>query len=540
MSIRPRYIVLLRHHTFDNFLAGGLGFICSRNFQQLRHNYSGAAFSFSPMRTDMRAILGRTFTRGLFNVLDFLLVAFLVPPVVSIAVVQEPPFVLPIHEVPPGKSRVYRLPGHRCSTGEDYLYALTRGENATDFSKLHIDFMGGGACFDYKTCSGNGPPEVGFLSSMGTQGELLVAAGLLSATEKSCVLSSIGFLPCSSPAFAAYTTLSITYCSGDVHTGNNVTTYFRPAVLTNSSGEVVVDDTTETGLSNAALLEAEFPSNITIRHTGAATAEFLIRSWVHTFKNKPKITDVVLAGGSAGGWGAMLWAGRAMELLDAARRQQGVGNSSLPHYRVFIDSAFHAPIGSSLVMAVQHGVRWNVPNSLLTWRGATVSAENAHPMLENWISAYGDRFQVGFFACDQDANAQGFSDYMLAAFGGGSSGGGTTSNYNRTTAQWAFLSTVHERADALNSVSVGGGGGISLSNGGASSSTSSVFSYVLDGKCHHLTRARKYYPRRMANNSLVGALDAELPVLRDWVGALDAELPVLRDWVGDSGASIFI
>lgn len=156
-----------------------------------------------------------------------------------------------------------------CSDGSPYRFFVHRG----DPSRLLIEFEGGGACWSGSTCEADiynktitSDPEVARQT-----GQL---QGIYDRTNPANPLKD-------------YTHVYIPYCTGDLHWGNAATTY------TNLKGAPYV-----------------------IQHKGAANATTAL-NWAGA--NVPAPAQVVVAGCSAGGYGAALWSAKIAKAYPGAR-----------------------------------------------------------------------------------------------------------------------------------------------------------------------------------------------------------------------------
>jgi hypothetical protein len=159
-----------------------------------------------------------------------------------------------------------------CSDGSPFRFFVRRGES----SKLLIEFEGGGACWNGATCEA----EI-YNKRITTDPEQLRVAGQLQ-----------GIYDRNNPAnpLKDFTHVYIPYCTGDLHWGNAVTTY--------------------TSLSGAPLV---------VHHKGASNASSAL-NWA--VANVPAPSQLVVAGCSAGGYGAALWSAKIAKAYPAARLLQ--------------------------------------------------------------------------------------------------------------------------------------------------------------------------------------------------------------------------
>ena len=159
-----------------------------------------------------------------------------------------------------------------CSDGSPYRFFVHRGDPA----KLLIEFEGGGACWSGSTCEA----EV-YNKRVTSDPELARQAGQLQ-----------GIYDRTNPANPVrdFTHVYIPYCTGDLHWGNTTTTY--------------------TGSNGAPL---------PIQHKGAAHASTAL-NWAADNVRAPE--QVVVAGCSAGGYGAALWSAKIARAYPGARLVQ--------------------------------------------------------------------------------------------------------------------------------------------------------------------------------------------------------------------------
>lgn len=159
-----------------------------------------------------------------------------------------------------------------CSDGSPYRFFVHRG----DSSKLLVEFEGGGACWSGSTCEADvynrrviSDPEAA------RQGGQL--QGIYDRTNPANPLKD-------------YTHVYIPYCTADLHWGNASTNY--------------------TGFTGAPY---------SIEHKGAVNAATAL-NWAGD--NVPAPSQVVVAGCSAGGYGAALWSARIAQAYPGARMVQ--------------------------------------------------------------------------------------------------------------------------------------------------------------------------------------------------------------------------
>ncbi|HXQ24697.1 MAG TPA: pectin acetylesterase-family hydrolase [Candidatus Acidoferrales bacterium] len=145
-----------------------------------------------------------------------------------------------------------------CTDASQYVYFVKKG-SGSDVNKLLVYYEGGGACWDYNTCSAH--------AETATTGPSHNPANATS-----------GFFDLSNPAnpFANWSMVFVPYCTGDVHWGNATTTYTDPS---------------------------DSSKSITIHHNGWPNAQ-VVEKWTREHFVNPDVLFV--AGSSAGGYGALL------------------------------------------------------------------------------------------------------------------------------------------------------------------------------------------------------------------------------------------
>ena len=156
-----------------------------------------------------------------------------------------------------------------CSDGSPYRFFVHRG----DPNRLLIEFEGGGACWSGSTCEADV-----YNRKVLSDPEAARQAGQLQ-----------GIYDRTNPAnpLKDYTHVYIPYCTGDLHWGNATATY------TSVSGSPYV-----------------------VQHKGAVNAATAL-NWAGA--NVPAPSQVVVAGCSAGGYGAALWSAKIARAYPGAR-----------------------------------------------------------------------------------------------------------------------------------------------------------------------------------------------------------------------------
>ena len=288
----------------------------------------------------------------------------------KVAVDASKPLHIDLSKIQKGTSRVYAMPHRTCGDGTDYVFLVTRGENAEPnkngkFEKVMIEFMGGGGCFDYSSCMGQIPNaghiknlEIFAINGMSLDEVIKFSeTGGLIATTTNCMVSPAGLLPCSSSKFADYVSLMIPYCTGDIHIGSQTATYYE-------------HENTQTGAS------------IEIRHHGANHTLDLLSAFIAAIGSPSEVRNLTVSGGSAGGWAALLWGGHIMEAFERA------GSVGKLQTNVLVDSAFHVPLDKPEVAAkIFHGVKWG--RVITSWQDQLIQPENVVAVLKQQLSYYG-------------------------------------------------------------------------------------------------------------------------------------------------------
>ena len=156
-----------------------------------------------------------------------------------------------------------------CSDGSPYRFFVHRG----DPGRLLIEFEGGGACWSGATCDADV-----YNKAVTSDPEVARQTGQLQ-----------GIYDRTNPAnpLKDFTHVYIPYCTGDLHWGNAVASYTSPL------GKPYV-----------------------IQHKGALNATTAL-NWAGA--NVPSPAQVVVAGCSAGGYGAALWSAKIAQAYPGAR-----------------------------------------------------------------------------------------------------------------------------------------------------------------------------------------------------------------------------
>ncbi|MEO8604556.1 MAG: pectin acetylesterase-family hydrolase [bacterium] len=161
------------------------------------------------------------------------------------------------------------LPGAVCSNGSQYRFWYYDNPSSNN---LLIMFEGGGACWDYASCSG----QTGILGAANPNG---IPTDYITQFKAKFVSPLINGADPGIPPFRSKTNLAtngfdmvyVPYCTGDVHVGNRVVTYTDPAHVN---------------------------PPITFRHNGYNNSVAIL-NYLHT--RFPSINKLVVTGFSAGG-----------------------------------------------------------------------------------------------------------------------------------------------------------------------------------------------------------------------------------------------
>ena len=226
---------------------------------------------------------------------------------------------------------------------------------------------------------------------------------------------------------------------------------------------------------------------MTIRHHGALHVLDLLPAFVAATGSPSNVRHLIVAGGSAGGWGALFWGGPIMEAFERAPATSFRGKLRT---NVLVDSAFQAPLDDlTVVTKIFRGVKWGP--SAITWRDKLnpIQPENFFAVLKQQFQHYAGRFRMAFLACDDDAVDKGYADYVFPRFG-------VDAKYSRVAGVWKFLGDIH-RFDSTLGVARDG-------------SDSRVFSFIGDCDGHFLTNDREYITTPLKNNE-------RAPDLASWV-----------------------
>jgi hypothetical protein len=159
-----------------------------------------------------------------------------------------------------------------CSRGTDYAFFVIPGAR----DKVIIEFEGGGACWDQRTCSFAGSL---FQETVEVDKHTIALAGTGTWYDHSNPNHPL----------KDWTHVFVSYCTGDIHWGDNVKTY-------------------------PAAMPTDMP--VTINHKGAVNASAVL-DWVYAQFPSPQ--KVFVTGCSAGGYGSIFWAPQVQKHYASAK-----------------------------------------------------------------------------------------------------------------------------------------------------------------------------------------------------------------------------
>ena len=215
------------------------------------------------------------------------------------------------------------IPGTVCGDGSQFKFFVNYSNTSND---VLVSFEPGGACWDYESCSGQG----GVRGAANPNG---IPDTHMSTYQYLNLLRRTNDNPAQN-----YNMVFVSYCTGDLHTGNNVATY-------TSAGPV------DGGAGNGEV------GQIVYRHSGHANTLAVI-DWLHkTFTNVPRL---FVTGCSAGGAGAM---------LNYHFIRQTMGNSVQCAYLLDDSGPIFHSAGPSMQVGETIRAAWNVDSVLQTLDG---------------------------------------------------------------------------------------------------------------------------------------------------------------------------
>ncbi len=168
------------------------------------------------------------------------------------------------------------LPGTVCGDGSQYKFFVNWTKDSND---LLVSFEPGGACWDYGSCTGAGGTR-GAANPHGIPDDHMASYQYLNLHRRSD----------DNPA-QHYNMVFVPYCTGDIHTGNNVITYTAAP----TDGGTDDASASDGGAGDAG------PDSITFHHAGHANTMAVI-DWLKAhFASVPKMFVTGCSAGGAGG-----------------------------------------------------------------------------------------------------------------------------------------------------------------------------------------------------------------------------------------------
>ena len=224
-------------------------------------------------------------------------------------------------------------PGGIVPADTSFSFFIRKG----DPHKLLIALDGGGACWDPNTCIGSA-----------LAGDAVYTLAVDETVESLEMTGGIGDLDQPDNPFSDFTQVFVPYCTGDVHWGSKDTQYAYTAA----------DGTTVAWM---------------IHHRGfdnfVAVLEWLTKYYQTDIGDAPD--KLVIAGGSAGGYGALLALPAFKEVLPRHTRTYLLADSA---NGVISEDFYNRAIGGHAVSGGVWGVEQNIPDFLL---GAFASGSDA-------------------------------------------------------------------------------------------------------------------------------------------------------------------
>ncbi|EIE00952.1 pectin acetylesterase-family hydrolase [Leptospira licerasiae] len=252
------------------------------------------------------------------------------------------------------------------NSGNTNFYFFRKSVSANN-KKLLINFMGGGACWSSKNCFGKSTTTFfNFLNDVPDLFVKIAFQGILDAGNSSNPLKD-------------YDVLFIPYCTGDLHIGSNdVTTYDDPYVASDPSAY------SHRGHDNVLSVLKYIQSNYT------------------------QVTDVVVAGQSAGGYGAILNYPHIRQVFSDSTKFPSFNKMSL-----VADASNGAVINGffSNIVSTQWGSGPNIPD----WVVGSNYLTTGTPSIEDYISKITTEYPndvVGQYTAAFDSTQRWFFNVM--------------------------------------------------------------------------------------------------------------------------------
>ena len=260
-----------------------------------------------------------------------------------------------------------------CADGSDYSYFVSPGK----INKLLIDFEGGGACWNGGTCSNPSTPENSFqglyLDRVYGSPEEYGFGGIYDRTNDA-------------NPFRDWYQVHISYCTGDLHLGDNTASYAVP---------------------DGATLE--------VQHRGAVNTRAAL-AWVYDNFSAPE--TVFVAGVSAGAYASLIWLPEiADHYPDAAVYQLGDSGAGVVTENFFSGDAAGWQLTGALPKLSQPVA---LDQDILTNLYTVIGRAYPDVTLSQYTSLF-DGTQIGFYGLMQGITqptpelAQDWSSKMLAS-----------------------------------------------------------------------------------------------------------------------------
>jgi hypothetical protein len=205
------------------------------------------------------------------------------------------------------------LPGTVCSDGSQFKFFVNYSNTSND---LEVNFEPGGACWDYDSCSGSAGVR-GAANTNGIPDDHMSDYQYLNFLRRT-----------SDNPLQNYNMVFVSYCTGDVHTGDNTVTY--------TSSEPVDGGTGEGGTGE-----------LTYVHAGHANTMAVIGWLQKTFSTVPKL---FVTGCSAGGAGA---------ILNYSFIRDGLGENVQCGYMLDDSGPIFSSMGPSMKLDATIRAAWN-------------------------------------------------------------------------------------------------------------------------------------------------------------------------------------
>eukprot|EP00190_Bangiopsis_sp_CCMP1999_P006633 CAMPEP_0198722882 /NCGR_PEP_ID=MMETSP1475-20131203/469_1 /TAXON_ID= ORGANISM="Unidentified sp., Strain CCMP1999" /NCGR_SAMPLE_ID=MMETSP1475 /ASSEMBLY_ACC=CAM_ASM_001111 /LENGTH=711 /DNA_ID=CAMNT_0044483821 /DNA_START=221 /DNA_END=2356 /DNA_ORIENTATION=- len=177
----------------------------------------------------------------------------------------------------------YSVRGHQCALNSTWYFGLA----VRDPTKLLIYLVGGGACFNGATCCPGGNETAIYIQDLPDINQVALVSCLPTLQFDLSGLFGI-FDDRTDNAVANYSVLLVPYCTGDVHLGNVSVEY-----------------------------QATNGSTCTVQHQGSSNTGLAMDFAFDLFKDT--VTELVVAGGSAGGYGVPAHGAKFLNALQTER-----------------------------------------------------------------------------------------------------------------------------------------------------------------------------------------------------------------------------